>query len=77
MLLEQCLTQGRTDIQQGSLVHFYAQGTRSGIGVLWVIFWLDEAHILGVGVGESKANIFSLCSRRGDKLYCSGESEIR
>ena len=23
----------RTDIEQGSLVHFYTQGTRSGIGV--------------------------------------------
>ena len=35
--------QGRTDVEQGSLVHFYSQGTRSGIGVLWVICWLDEA----------------------------------
>ena len=25
--------QGRTNIEQGSLVHFYTQGTRSGIGV--------------------------------------------
>ena len=29
--------QGRTDLEQGSLVHFYSQGTRNGIGVLWVI----------------------------------------
>ena len=29
--------QGRTDIEQGSLVHFYTQGTSSGIGVLWDI----------------------------------------
>ena len=29
--------QGRTDLEQGSLVHFYSQGTRNGIKVLWVI----------------------------------------
>ena len=29
--------QGKTDIEQGSLVHFYTQDTRSGIGVLWVV----------------------------------------
>ena len=29
--------QGRTDVEQGSLVHFNTQGTRSGIEVLWVI----------------------------------------
>ena len=28
--------QGRTDLEQGSLVHFYSQGTRNGIGVLLV-----------------------------------------
>ena len=34
MLLEQLgQAQGRTDIEQGSLVHFYTEGTRSGIGV--------------------------------------------
>ena len=27
---------GRTDVEQGSLIHFYAQGTRSGIGVLLI-----------------------------------------
>ena len=32
-----------------SLVYFYSQGTRSGIGVLWVICWLDEARILSRG----------------------------
>ena len=37
----------RTDVEQGSLIHFYTQGTRSGIGGLWVICWLDEAHSLG------------------------------
>ena len=26
--------QGRTDLEQGSLVHFYSQGTRSWVGVL-------------------------------------------
>ena len=35
--------------EQGSLVHSYTQGTRSGIGVLQVICWLDEARILGGG----------------------------
>ena len=29
--------QGKTDVEQGFLVHFYVQGTRSGIGVLQVI----------------------------------------
>ena len=29
---------GRTDVEQGSLIHFYAQGTRSGIGVFWFIY---------------------------------------
>ena len=29
--------QGKTDIEQVSLVHFYTQDTRSGIGVLQVI----------------------------------------
>ena len=41
--------QGRTGTEHGSLVHFYTQGTRSGIGVLWVICWLNEACILGWG----------------------------
>ena len=45
--------QGRTDVEQGSLVHFYSQGTRSGIGVLLVVCWLNEACILGRGrVGQ-------------------------
>ena len=29
--------QERADVEWGSLVHFYTQGTRSEIGVLWVI----------------------------------------
>ena len=29
-----------------------------------------------MGVGESKANTFSLWSRRGDRSYCSGGPEI-
>ena len=29
--------QGRTDLEQVSLVYFYSQGTSNGIGVLWVI----------------------------------------
>ena len=36
-LLEQGPAQRRTDIEQGSLVHFYTHGTRSRIGVLWII----------------------------------------
>ena len=31
------LAQGRTSVEWESLVHFYTQGTRSGIGVLGVI----------------------------------------
>ena len=61
--------QGRTDVERESLVHSYTQGTRSGIVVLWVICWLDEAHILGGG--KNKANTSSLWGRRGDRLYCS------
>ena len=41
--------QGKTDIEQGSLVHFYTQGTRSEIGVLQVFCQLDKACILGGG----------------------------
>ena len=36
-------------LNRGSLVHFYTQGTRSGIGAFQIICSLDEAHIL---VGE-------------------------
>ena len=64
-----------TEVEQESLVHFYSQGTRSGIGVLWVMCCLDEACILGRG--RSKANTFSLWGRKGDRVYCSGGPEIR
>ena len=36
MLLEQWPAQGRTNVEQESLVHFYTQSTSSGIGVLQV-----------------------------------------
>ena len=52
--------QGRTNVDWGSLVHFYTQGTRSGIGVLRDICW-----------GKSKANTSSLWGRRGERFYCS------
>ena len=67
---------GEPMFEQGSLVHFYTQGTRSGIGVLWVICCLDEARILNGRRGKREANFFSLRGRRGDRLYCSGEPEI-
>ena len=52
MLLEREVS-SRENWQQGSLVHFYAQGTRSGIVVgMWVICWLDKAHILDGGREE-------------------------
>ena len=35
--------------EQGSLVHFYTQGTRSWITVFWAICWLYEACILDGG----------------------------
>ena len=41
--------QGRTEVEQGSLVHFYTQGTRSAIRVLQVICWLNKACMLGWG----------------------------
>ena len=72
--------QGRADIGWGSLVYFYTQGTRSGLGVLGVICQLDEAHVLG---GEkSKANHSSLWGMRGDRLcrsinsYNMGEGRV-
>ena len=57
------------DSEQGFLIHFYTLGVRSGIWVLQVICWLDEACILGKR--KSRANTFSLWGRRGDGLYCS------
>ena len=63
-----------TEVDWGSLVHFYTQGTRSGIGVLRVICWLDEVRILGGG--KIKANTSSLWGRRGDRLYCSINSYL-
>ena len=64
--------QGKTDIEQGSLVHFYTQDTRRewdrGLAgrllrhVRWV--WEEQGkHLLPVG-------------RRGDGLYCSGGPKI-
>ena len=64
----------RTDVEHGSSVHFHSQGTRSGIRVLWIICWMDEAHILGGG--QNKKNTFFLWGRRGDSLCCSGAPEI-
>ena len=40
---------GEPTFEQGSLVHFYTQGTRSWITVFQVICWLDEACILDGG----------------------------
>ena len=47
MLLEQWGRSRENQLWAGSIVHFYTQGTRSGIRVLRVICWLDKAHILG------------------------------
>ena len=49
MLLEQQGSSRENWSWTGSLVHFYTQGTRSGIAVLRVTCWLDEACILGGG----------------------------
>ena len=54
----------------GVLSPLYTQGTRSGMGVLQVICWLDEARMLG---GGSKANTFSLCGIGGETGYAAQE----
>ena len=46
------LLQGRTDIEQGSLVHFDTQGTRSGIGVFCRSFTDWKRHVYWGKVGE-------------------------
>ena len=64
------LAQGRTNVEWESLVHFYTQGTRSGIGVLWVICWLDEACILrGWGGEEGKYLLHSSIWVGGETGY--------
>lgn len=65
----------KADTEQGSLVHFYTQATRSGIGGLVGHLLMDEARTLGGGK-EVKAKTFLLWSRRGDSLYCSRRLEI-
>ena len=68
--------QGRTDIEQGSLVHFYSQGTRSGVGSYGSFAdWMRHVYWVAGG-GESKENTFSLWGRRGDRLYRSGGTKI-
>ena len=66
---------GEATFNRGPSSNFYAQGTRRGIGVSWVICWLDEARIRGGG--KSRANTFSLWARRGDRLYRSINSYNR
>ena len=61
---------GELTFEQGSLVHFFTHGTRSGIGVLGVFCWLDEACILGRG---RVRQVPSPCGVGGETGYTSQE----
>jgi len=67
--------QGRTDIEQGSLVHFYTQGTRSGIGVFCWSFADWKWHVYWGKVGEAGRvrQISSLYGVGGETGYTAQE----
>ena len=60
--------QGRTDIEQGSLVHFHTQDTRSGMGSCRSFAdWMRHVY----WVGEEQGKYLLPIGKRGDRLYCS------
>ena len=61
---------GELTFEQGSLVHFFTHGTRSGIEVLGVLCWLDEARMLG---GGRVRQVPSTCGVGGETSYTAQE----